>query len=464
MAPSLDPPPSLAEAADLLERGDCTALELTDLLLARIDAFDGKLHSVISCDPVRAREAARTADRERAEGHVRGPLHGIPVGLKDICATADLPTHVGSVALSPFLPGEDCGVAARLREAGAIVFAKLATTEAAFMEHHESVTPPENPWHADYWTGVSSSGSGVATAAGLCLASFGTDTGGSIRFPALCCGIVGLKATWGRVSRHGVFPLAPSLDHIGPMTRTVRDAALLLEAVAGYDPKDPTSLSAPVPRYADALLRGAAGLRVGFDEAYCSAGVDTAIASALRDATRILAEAGAEIVSITLPETDAALGAFPVLVTCEASAAHRDTPPDRAHHYSPALAAAIKAGAATPAPDYARAHETRLAFAGALDRIFETIDVYLAPAWGRTTPTLDAYANSSDADLDALIRFTAPENLAGVPTLCLPAGLDDAGVPFGFQIVGRKMAEEAVLRAGATYERATGFPDRRPAL
>lgn len=457
-------PPSISEASALVDSGELSALELTDSLIARIEALDSQLHSVLAWDPERSRAAARKADAAfRANGH-RGPLQGIPLGLKDICATADLPTSVGSVALSPFMPGENCSVAARLEGAGAIVLAKLATTEAAFMEHHSSVTPPINPWHPDYWTGVSSSGSGVATAAGLCMGAFGTDTGGSIRFPALCCGLVGLKPSWGRVSRYGVFPLAPSLDHIGPMTRTVRDAALLLEAVAGFDPRDPTSSSAEVPAYIEAIEGGVKSLRVGFDEAYCSEGVDDRITRSLRKASEILADAGASIVQLTLPSTERAVEAFPTLVSSEAAAAHRRTPPDRALHYSASLAEAIQAGAATSAADYADAHRERLDFAGALDRTFEEIDVYLAPSWGRSTPTLSEYANSSDAELGALIRFTAPENLAGVPSVSLPGGVDEAGVPFGFQIVGRKLGEPAILRAAAAYEAAAGFDRRHPKL
>ncbi len=452
---------TLCDAAERIRRGALSPVELTEACLRAVETRDGALGSFVTIRPELALAQAKTLEDELVRSGPRGPLHGVPIALKDIIATRDYPTHVGSVALANWERGRDSGVAARLRAAGAVVLGKTVTTEAAFMEHHPSIPAPRNPWHPEAWTGVSSSGSGVAVAAELCLGAFGTDTGGSIRFPAYCCGLVGLKPTWGRVSRAGVFPLAPSLDHVGPLTRCVADAAALYRATAGTDPDDPTTLRAPVEP-ADSNDDDPRGLRIGFDERYCSEGLDPRVASALGDAATALRDAGGELVSLALPSTREAVDAFPTLVTAEAALSHANTPETARSDYSPALRAAVEAGAAIPATEYARAHHARLAYRGALASVFERVDLFLAPAWARTTPTLAEYEASSDRELAALIEYTAPQNLAGVPCLSLPGGFDDAGVPYGIQLVGRPCGEAALLRAGAAWERARPGADRRP--
>ena len=232
----------LTEVAAKIRAREVSATEVTAHMLARIERLDGTLRSYATVTADVATAQAARVDEEVAAGTVRGPLHGVPFGLKDLCATKDAPTHVGSVALRDWSPGVDCTVTARLREAGAVFVGKLQMTEGAYAVHHPSIAPPVNPWHPDYWTGVSSSGSGVATTARLCYGSLGTDTGGSIRFPSQACGVTGLKPTWGRVSRAGAFALSETLDHIGPMARSAADCAAILGVIAGVDPDDPTTV------------------------------------------------------------------------------------------------------------------------------------------------------------------------------------------------------------------------------
>jgi amidase len=256
---------SLSEVARLIEAKEISPVELTQMMLNRIHTLDVRLHSYATVMADEALAAARAAEREIQSGNYRGPLHGVPIAVKDLCYTKGVPTRGGLKVLDGFIPEFDASVVAKLKAAGAVLLGKLTTTEGAMVGYHRDFDIPVNPWGEELWAGVSSSGSGVATAAGLCFASLGTDTGGSIRFPSTANGIVGLKPTYGRVSRYGVLPLAESLDHVGPMTRSVRDAAIVLEAIAGHDVNDPTSLEVPVPRMLDEIGRGVQGLRIGFD-------------------------------------------------------------------------------------------------------------------------------------------------------------------------------------------------------
>ncbi len=333
----------LVEISRRLAEREFSALELARAMLARIEALDCRLHSYASVAADLALDAATRADATRQNGAGHSPLLGVPIGLKDIIAAAGVPTHVGSVVYRNWQPGMESCVARRLREAGAVLLGKHQTTEAASGAHHSSITAPLNPLNDSAWTGVSSSGSAVAVAAGLSYGSFGTDTGGSIRFPSHCCGLVGLKPTWGRVSRYGVFPLAESFDHVGPIARSVADVALLFEAVAGRDDHDPTSLHEPVtpwhPQHADPR-----GLRVGYDPDYCNDGLDPAIAAALGAAAQRLRDAGAEIVPIEVPRLEDAVAAWLTLCASEAVQAHAASYPARATEFGAGLAALLEFG------------------------------------------------------------------------------------------------------------------------
>jgi amidase len=446
---------SLTELSARLRAREVSPVAAAEAYLARIEALDPALRAfvVVTADSALAR--ARAAEDELARGPARSALHGVPLALKDLVATQDAPTRAGTIVHEAWHAGCDAEAAARLRAAGAVLLGKLKTTEGAMAAHHPKVEPPVNPWGAALWTGVSSSGSGVATAARLCAGALGTDTGGSIRFPSHACGVTGLKPTWGRVSRRGVFPLADSLDHVGPLARSAADAAAILGVIAGRDPGDPTSLPAPVPDYTAELSRGARGLRVGFDEAYCSEGVAPRTAAALRDARDVLRAAGAEIRPVAIPPRGEVAARWLTLCAPEAALAHADTFPARRADYGPALAQILDLGASLSARDYAQAHRARLAFAGALAPVFDEVDLFLSPSWPWTSRTNAEVASFPLADTLAMVSFTAPYDASGSPTLSLPAGLDEHGGPFGFQLVGRHLAEAELLRAGHAYQQAT---------
>ena len=445
---------SVAAISNGLARGAFTVTALISRLLEHINATDGRFRAYATVMADEALAAAEAADRARAAGGGLGPLHGVPVGLKDIIATIDAPTHVGSLALRDWSPGIDATLAARLRAAGAIVVGKLQTTEGACGAHHPSIRPPVNPVHGDAWTGVSSSGAGVGVAAGLCVGAFGSDTGGSIRFPSHCCGVVGLKPTYGRISRHGVYPLAESLDHVGPMARNVADVAALYEAVAGLDSADSTTLAGEVTPWVP-TPGAVARLRVGYDERYCSEGLEPAVADALAGAVAKLRDAGATIAPVEVPSLGETVSAWLALCATEACAAHRQTYPAQQEAYGPALRALLDFGARVSEVELEAAGRDAAAFRQRYDAVFNDVDLVMSPTMADRTPSIDEAAKQMRGDgLRRFVAYTAPANLCGNPALCLPAGLDARGYPFGFQLVGRRLAESALFDAGHAIEGA----------
>jgi len=458
----------LTELAAHLRSRAVSPVAVTETLLARIAAVDSKLGAYCDVMATSALREAQAAEQAIARGDYRGSLHGVPVAVKDLCDAAGHPTIAGM----PRVRGKvapatrDATVVRRLRAAGAIVLGKLTLTEGAVAHHHPDVKPPVNPHHADYWSGASSSGTGVAVAAGLCYGALGSDTGGSIRFPSFADGVTGLKPSWGRVSRAGVFPLSPTLDHIGPMARSAADCAALLGALAGGDAADPTSLAAPVPDYLAALDGALRGVRIGFDPAWATDRVDAAIVASLEACVAVLVDAGATLVPITFPDTRAAVDAWFPLCTAEVALAHAATYPAQASGYGPGLSGLIDGGRAASAQDYARAHAVREELRGAFARLFASVDVVVAPAWMRQNLTLEEFAQfgSRDTDWPELVRFTSPFDVAGTPTLSLPSGFTPAGAPFGFQLVGGHLCEDMLLRAGFAWQRVTDFHRRRPPL
>jgi amidase len=457
---------SLHELADELRAGKVSSTEATRAILDRIRAHAG-LNAYITVTEDSALRAATVADNERRTGRIRGPLHGVPVAVKDLCCTKGVLTTCASRVLRDWRPDTSATVVERLEAAGAIIVGKLNHTEFAVAWYHPELPVPQNPWGATLWPGASSSGSGVATAAGLCFGSLGSDTGGSIRFPAAACGIVGLKPTWGRVSRYGVFPLGESLDHIGPMTRTVKDAALMLAAIAGYDPLDETSLAAPVDDYAAALELGVSGLRIGLDENYIRKGASAEVAGAVIDAVRVLERLGARIVNVMLPDVAPAIAVWTTLCAADAAAAHERTYPSRASEYGPGFRSFLELGAEVRGQDYAKAHLVRERFANQFQMVFDKIDVFACPSMGQSA--LPANAMPADArqfigaGSEALL-FTAPFNLSRNPTLSLPCGAKSAGAPPSLQLIGRLLGEATLLRAGAAFECATEWHRQRPPI
>ena len=453
---------SLVDAGKKIAGGEISSAELTAAMLARIEKLNGSLHAYVTVLGESAMAEAAEADAELARGEGRGPLHGVPIAVKDLMAIAGVRTSAGMPILKDRKPDHDATVVTRLRAVGAVILGKLEMTEGAYASHHPDITDPVNPWNADYWPGVSSSGSGVATAGGLCFASLGTDTGGSIRFPSLACGTVGLKPTWGRVSRYGVFPLSETLDHIGPMTRHVGDAAAMLGALAGADDNDPTTLTAEVPDYLAGLAGGVRGIKIGVDEQFNTRDVDPVVADAVTSAINVLRGEGAEIVPITIPPHDAVVASWMPICAAEAVLGHAETYPSRADEYGPVMGGLLEVGVNLSGADYARATIIRRNFCGQLARLFDAIDVIAAPSLVVLPPRLDAMDDLGS--LETLIRFTSPFDHSGSPTISLPCGFTETGTPLGFQLIGRHLDEGLLLRAGHAFERATVWNARHPEL
>ena len=448
---------TITDVAARIRSREISPVELTQALLDRIAALDGELKSYVTVMAEPAMAAARTAEAEIAAGQYKGALHGVPIAVKDLCFTTGVATMGGLQALRDFVPDFDGTVVRRLSDAGAVILGKLNLTEGAMAGYNPSFDIPVNPWGADRWAGASSSGSGVATAAGLCYGSLGSDTGGSIRYPAAACGTVGIKPTWGRVSRYGVLALAESLDHVGPMTRSAADAGIMLQALAGHDPNDPTSLHAPVPDMLAGLGQGVQGIRIGVDERYIGDEVDAEVAEAVLAGARLLESMGAQLVAVQMPDTLPFSSAWGVLCSAEAAAGHRDTFPARADDYGPWFRGWLEKGHRYSAAEFAAANQVRLACNGILAGIFEDIDVLVCPSMmtlpGPVTP--EELYGPMDEDEWTWGRFTVPYDFSGAPTISLPAGLNSQGLPLSIQFIGKHLAEPLLVQVGDAYERAT---------
>ena len=457
---------TIEELAPRIASGELSPVELAEAQLARIAELDGGLKSYATVMSESALREAQAAADAIASGDYRGPLHGIPIAVKDLCYTVDAPTMGGTKVLEDFTADFDSTVVARFREAGAILLGKLNLTEGAMAGYNRARQVPVNPWAADRWTGVSSSGSGVATAAGLCYASLGSDTGGSIRSPSASCGIVGLKPTWGRVSRYGVLDLAQSLDHVGPMCRSTWDCAATLEVIAGSDPNDPSTLPEPAPSMLDGIDGGVRGMRIGYDERYATQEVIPPIADAVANSVETLASLGAEIVAVELPDFRGYVQDWPTLCSVEALHAHREFYPERADDYGNWFRAWLELGASVSAVDYADACIRREELRGTLQRSFEGIDMLACPAMAALPHRVseDMMYDDTPGDFNwSRLQYTAPWDMNRAPTLTLPNGWSDEGLPIALQLVGGLGSERLLCRAGYAYEQATDFM-RNPQL
>jgi amidase len=454
----------LTAVAERLRTGAISSVALTEAMLARISRLDPKLKSYATVTPDLALDQARAADEALAAGRTLGPLHGVPIAVKDLCWTKGIPTAAGTTIHRDFRPSRDATVVARLAAAGAVLLGKLQMTEGAFGTHHPKVAPPVNPWNAAHYVGVSSSGSGAATAASLCFGSLGSDTGGSIRFPSTMNGITGLKPTWGRVSRFGVFALADSMDHVGPMTRSAADAAAMLGVIAGADRDDPTAVPDPVPDYMAALGQPVRGLRIGIDRRFNGENVEPDVVRVTEDAAAALADLGATVIDVRVPSVDDVVAGWTVLCGIECALAHEATYPARAGDYGPRLAWLIDLGRRASGLDMARIEGHRARLRGEMAGLFAGIDLLLVPVMPTASPTIaqiEGEASQPEARLRRL-RFTAPFDMTGQPTITLPGGATAAGMPVGFQLVGRSLDEATVLRAGHAFQTATDWHKRRP--
>ena len=479
---------SVAETARRVAAGEITATQIVEAALARIQAIDGQLGAFLAVDAAGARAAAADLDHRRAANVPLGPLAGVPIALKDVLVTRGVATTAGSKILAGWIPPYDAHVVEKLRAAGAIIVGKVNCDEFAMGSSTENSAyqPTRNPWNPARVPGGSSGGSSAAVAAGLCAASLGTDTGGSIRQPAAFCGVVGLKPTYGRVSRWGVVAFASSLDQVGPLTRTVADAALVLEVIAGFDPRDSTSLDVPVPRFTDALQQSTGevrGLRVGLPQEYYEA-MDDEVRAGIARVAAALIEHGAEMIDLSLPHTKLALPAYYLVAPAEASSnlarfdgvryGRRIEAPDlldmygktRDAGFGPEVKRRIMLGTYALRSGYydayyKKAQQVRTLIKRDFDRAFQYCDVLLTPT--TPTPAFAFGAKATPVEMYQADVFTLSCNLAGLPGLSVPCGLTGDGLPIGAQLLGRPLDEATLLRAGAVIEATVGLGDRRPA-
>jgi aspartyl-tRNA(Asn)/glutamyl-tRNA(Gln) amidotransferase subunit A len=462
---------TLADAAARLAARDTTSLALTESVLAQIDATEPTVHAYTRVYADAALDTARSLDAELEGGRRRGPLHGIPIAVKDLCHVAGWPTEAGSRVLAGEIAAEDSTVVHRLRAAGAVIVGKTHTPEFAWTH---SPIPTRNPWGDDHYPGGSSAGSAVAVAARSAFGAVGTDTGGSIRIPAALSGVVGLKPTFGRVSRAGVIAMSSTLDHVGPLTRTAEDAALMLQAMAGHDPLDPTSARVAVPEYRRALTGDVTGLRLGVERSYFwYERVTDEVAAAAERAIDELAGRGAKIVEIELPELAYAPDIAVPIVLAETSAYHRRWLRERGDLYHPATRFMLTLGELLPATAYLHAHKARERLRTLVREAFEDhrLDALVAPALpGTSLPVADVESSdgglteTADHPFGTFVHHSFPGNLTGQPTVTVPCGLSSAGLPVGLQIMARPFDEAMALRIGDAYQQMTDWHRLAPPL
>lgn len=460
----------LTKLAPLLEKKEVSPVELVEEALQRIEQYDPQLNCYITVLREAALESARQAEREILNGHYRGSLHGIPVSVKDMFTTRGVRTTCGSKVLSDWIPDHDATAVTRWREAGAVVLGKTNMHEFAYgvTTNNPHFGATRNPWDLKRVPGGSSGGSGAAVAASLCTASLGSDTGGSIRIPAAVCGIVGIKPTYGRVSRYGAIPLAWSIDHVGPLAKCVQDAAILLGAMAGPDPQDPTTSQEPVTDYAAALTGEIGGLRVGLPQNYFFDHVGGEILAAVQASARRLESLGAHIVQLPLPHLDLCPALEAHITLAEATSYHEPYLSGRAQDYSDAVRTNLEAGRYLLATDYVKSQRARTLLQEVFAEAFRQVDVIVSPTLPAFPPLVgEVWVQSGELRehvIDAFLRFNIPFNLTGLPAISLPCGFSSAGLPIGLQFAGRAFEEATVLRAAHAYESNTEWRSRHPPL
>jgi len=457
---------TITEAAAGLRRKDFSPVELTKACLARIEAIDGKLHSFITLTAELALRQAEQAEKELHSGNDRGPLHGIPIALKDLYMTKGIRTTCHSAVLENWTPDHDATAVAKLQEAGTILLGKLGMHEFAF--GGPSVDAPfpavKNPWNTDHIPGGSSSGSGAALAAALCYGALGSDTGGSIRTPSSHCGIVGIKPTYGRVSRYGVVPLSWSLDHAGPMARSVEDCAILLQAIAGYDAKDPASANLAVPDFRADLRDGIKGLRVGVPRAHWfdeDKGTDPETEAVFDNALKTLESLGAVIVKIDGKAFSIARKANQTILVCEAYAYHEKTLQVTPMKFGSSVRRRMLEGAFLSAADYITAQRVRSVLNEQIRANFSRVDVFAVPGAARPP---EAFETMDPNEQNLRPNFTNPFNLTGLPAISVPCGFTSGNLPVGLQIAARPFEEATCFCVAYAYEQATEWHKRRPPI
>jgi aspartyl-tRNA(Asn)/glutamyl-tRNA(Gln) amidotransferase subunit A len=456
---------SVSKAAEAIAAKEVSPVELMQALLSRVEKLDPRLNAFIRVDGDQALAAAQAAETEIMAGHSRGPLHGVPVGIKDIIDVAGLPTTCHSKVLKDNMATADAVCVNKLRGAGAIVMGKLSTHEFAIGGPSFDLPwpPARNPWNPNHHPGGSSSGSGSGVAAGLFPMALGTDTGGSVRNPASCCGIVGLKPTYGLVSRRGVFPLSFTLDHIGPMTRTVADNALMLETIAGHDPLDPGSAPSKIGHYGAALERGVRGLRIGFVRHFHE--VDTPatpeVTAALQHVALTLQMAGAEVRDVTLPTLGEFGAVNRVILQSEAWSIHSKWLRERPGDYGLFGRRRLMAGAFMSSGDYVLAQRRRREMIAAVEDAFREVDVLLCASSMDPACRID---DTPEVERTYPRQARTPFNTTGHPALAMMSGLSSGGLPLSVQFVGRYFDEATVYQVARAWEQAAGTDRKHPPI
>ena len=460
---------SIAELAPLIQRKEVSPVEVTQVHLDRIERLNGQFLAYLTVLRDEALAAAREAEQEIARGQYRGPLHGIPIALKDLFAVKGVRLTCGSKILADHMADSDATVVTRLNQAGTILLGKLNMHEFAW--GGTSLNPhygtPRNPWDPTRLPGGSSGGSTVATAAGLAMGTLGTDTGGSVRIPASLSGIVGLKPTYGRVSRFGVYPLSHSCDHVGPMVRTVADAAVLLQAIAGPDPKDPTTSRAAVPDYTLALREDIRGLRLGVPQEYFFDDVEPAVRDGITTAVQHLSSLGAVVEEVSIPSMQHVIASSTAIIGAEAYEIHAQTLKTHSQDYGADVRSRLMLGACIQASQYLKAQRFRTLLCQEMLDILGRVDALITPTTLMTASKIGeptVHIGGKEVVVAAHIaRATRPFNMTGLPAISVPCGFTPDGLPIGLQIVGRPFEETTVLRLAYAYERSTPWHERHPA-
>ena len=455
---------TIADLGRLLQSRQLSPVELTTTYLERVERLNPTLGAYITVMSETARAEAASAEDEIGRGLYRGPLHGIPVAIKDIIYTQGVLTSAGSRVLADHVPAYDSTIVERLRASGAVLLGKLNLSEFAVggtIDHPFGT--PRNPWNLGRSAGGSSSGSAVAVAGGLCAGSLGSDTGGSIRGPSAFCGTVGLRPTYGRVTRHGVVPMSWSLDTVGPMTRTVEDCAIMLQAIAGHDERDSSSSSEPVPNYAASLGGRSDPLKVALPfAAFEYEGLDSDVRTGVVSAVDSLAELGADIEEVSLPVSAHSGAVFLATADVDAATFHMDWLKTRGDLYDWSTRTRLESAALTPATTYLRAQRARTLIRDELMTALEYHDVIVMPASPTLAPPIAQSTGSPGGYYQGRLdlgrrQYTSPAALAGLPAIAVPCGFSDSGLPIGVQIIGRPFAEADLLRVAHRYEQAAGL-------
>ena len=458
---------SIDQVGALLRSQQITPVELTQYMLDRVRALDPELHAYASVLPEQAMASARELAAELVRGEDRGPLHGIPVAVKDLCDVQGVEVLAGLSVRKGRVAEQDATVVARLKDAGAIILGTLNLTEGAFIGYHEDFAIPQNPWGKNLWPGVSSSGSGVAVAAGLCFAAIGTDTGGSIRYPSMANGVVGLKPTYGRVSRHGVWPLAQTMDHIGPMTRCVADASIVLQAIAGADPHDGTSLSQTPPERVSLHDSNLEGVVIGYDASYVQTEPESKVIAAIERSLAGLKAAGAEVKAIEVPPVpDGIQSIWALLCASEAAEAHAEFFPARADGYGKAFGEFLALSEFISGEQLEECARVREQIASDWTAAFEGLDALVCPVGGHAVQL----HNSQYEGIESLgvnmaplkPEFVIPASFSGLPTLTMPCSPSEEGPPYALQLYGRASGERALCRIGLALEAIAGCHSEHP--